>query len=209
MFIQQWHNLQDIRLIDPFLKLQLPTVGTGFVVGTSSLIGLPSSLGAYSKEYIFEINYSESFSIGFGNWIFTLFGALFSMLYVTLYVAAYLDCSYFTNYKKITIKHLKGESFGLTSPIVGLMLFNLFSPDFINSLFNFNNLFDNYLMVNNAQTLNVDYLFNYWHIKILPAISIIFIYFIVWIKTQSTVLVKYGTYNIPNHNKFGVGVIYW
>lgn len=206
LLIQQWQNLQDLRLINPFLKLQLPTVTSGLIIGTSSLTGLPSSLGSYSKEYIFEINYSEAFSFNFGNWLFTLFGAVFSILYVTLLFTTYSDSRHFTSSKKNNIKLLKGEPFGLTAPVYGLILFNLTSSETLNTLFNVTNLFDNYLMLGNTETLNVDYLFNSWSIKILPSCAILIVYLLVWVRLRFSLSIKQRNYNIVNRNKFGSGL---
>jgi NADH-quinone oxidoreductase subunit L len=65
LIIQNWVDLQDVRLISPLVKYQLPMVSAGFIIGTTSLMGFPASLGSYSKEYVFELLFSNIFFYGF------------------------------------------------------------------------------------------------------------------------------------------------
>lgn len=207
LMIQQWGNLQDLRKVSPMLKNQLPVAGVGILAANTSLIGLPSSLGSCSKEYIFEINYSEAFSFTLNNWILTLLSAILTTVYTSLVVTAGIDYKHISLYKKTQLKLFCGEPAGLTHPIIGLSLFCLTSSDVINSLFTITTLFDNSLMINNTDSLQLDYLFGYWYIKILPLLSIITVFFFIWCKGNFKILWKYSNYNIPNVNKFATGLI--
>ncbi len=175
LLIQQWGNRQDLRIISPFLKFQLPAVFTGIIITASSLLGVPSSLGSYSKEYILEISFSQAYSFNISNWFLITLSTILSASYIILVSSNLMGSDYEVNYKKIKIQKFRGEPSSLASPVFILILFCIAFGDFIQNLIVTNDTFDNLFMISNKNTLNLDYFFNSWYIKIFPftAISIL------------------------------------
>jgi NADH:ubiquinone oxidoreductase subunit 5 (subunit L)/multisubunit Na+/H+ antiporter MnhA subunit len=168
LLIQQWANRQDVRYITGFLRFQIPSVLAGFITATSSLIGLPASLGSYSKEYILEIAYSKAYNFLISNWFASLFSTVLSILYITLLVSVSLNSRHPNPYRKNKIRKFHGEPQSLSTPVLNLSLLCLILPDFINTLFNITSLFDATFVLYNKNSLNFDYFFNSWYIKVLP-----------------------------------------
>lgn len=207
LLIQQWGNKQDLRLITYIKRLNIPTITTGFIIAASSLIGLPSSLGSFSKEYIIEFNYSQSYSFNFNNWLLTLFAALLSTIYISLMFIIIINYKHQSSYKKNNIINLKGELLGMSLPIIGLLFLSLFLSSFINTGFINTNYLNKTFTFNSNQVLVFDYLFNYWFIKIIPITWMCFFFIAIWLINKISIINKTWVYNLFNINKFATGLL--
>ena len=204
LLIQQWSNNQDLRIINPYLKFQLPVISACVVSVNSSLVGLPSALGSYSKEYIFELNYSAAYSFTFNNWLISFFSSTLTATYAALLIAMTLDNNYNTNYAKVNTLRFNGEPSSLTTPVLGLSIFSLFASEWVSVLFITSNLFDAF--DNNDQSLNLDYAFGSWYVKILPMLNLHVLFFVVWLQLRYSLFLTYSNSRIPNINKTSTNI---
>ena len=201
LIIQQWKDLQDSRIITP-INRRLPIASAGIIVGTYSLTAIPASLGSYSKEYIFELAYSNCYSsVGFSGWFLALLAAVSTAIYPALVLGIYQDQFLKNLKKKNLLNSLNKAQTGLSYPIVNLLLFCLLGPSYLAALFGNISLFSNPLIMNNIKTGGVDYIFTYFYIAVLPITAMALVLLGVWFKNRLLVGFLTLNYNLPSLGK--------